>query len=413
MKKILFPLLFLFSFAKAQIVFDPHASSIKFFEISPRVFVVDTVPLNTNLVYIRFIPAANDTFGYILIRDNSGHSGQFNFTQTTYASNWDCYQAVIPYSLEKYNLRSQSGFRLNHFGYQTVQTSLAQSGASIGETLMWDGLEWTDTTIYGVTGATGPTGPTGAQGVTGPTGNTGVTGSTGPTGAQGITGTTGITGPIGSTGSTGATGSAGATGGTGPTGATGSNGATGATGSFSQTGTTGDIVYFTGTNTVGNLADVATTNVLRSGGVGAIPAYGKVVLTTDVSGVLPAANGGSDGWVDYSATSTIVGWGSFTEKKIFYKVGYKQIFVKVTLAGVSNSTATTFTVPTAAGASPSFSEYMSYASDNNAPVQGLYELPASSTTVTVYRWTSTTSINAVWTASGNKSLYIDFWYGTD
>jgi len=57
--------------------------------------------------------------------------------------------------------------------------------------------------------------------------------------------------------------------------------------------TVGDLVYASGATTLASLADVATGNVLRSGGVGAPPAYGKVNLTTDVTGVLPVANGGS------------------------------------------------------------------------------------------------------------------------
>jgi len=55
----------------------------------------------------------------------------------------------------------------------------------------------------------------------------------------------------------------------------------------------GDILYASATNALSRLADVATGNVLRSGGVGVAPAWGKVSLTTDVSGILPIANGGT------------------------------------------------------------------------------------------------------------------------
>ena len=58
--------------------------------------------------------------------------------------------------------------------------------------------------------------------------------------------------------------------------------------------TAGDIVYASAANAYGNLADVATGQVLRSGGVGAAPAYGQVVLTTDVTGTLPVENGGTE-----------------------------------------------------------------------------------------------------------------------
>lgn len=55
----------------------------------------------------------------------------------------------------------------------------------------------------------------------------------------------------------------------------------------------GDLLYASGATTLARLADVATGNVLRSGGIGVAPAWGKVALTTDVSGLLPVANGGT------------------------------------------------------------------------------------------------------------------------
>jgi hypothetical protein len=55
----------------------------------------------------------------------------------------------------------------------------------------------------------------------------------------------------------------------------------------------GDILYASGTTTLAKLADVATGNVLLSGGVTTAPAYGKVGLTTHVTGTLPVANGGT------------------------------------------------------------------------------------------------------------------------
>ncbi len=77
--------------------------------------------------------------------------------------------------------------------------------------------------------------------------------------------------------------------------------------------TQGDLVYASGAATVSTLADTAIGAVLTSQGVGATPAYntpgatgtvlraqtgatpvfGQVVLTTDVTGILPVANGGT------------------------------------------------------------------------------------------------------------------------
>ena len=55
----------------------------------------------------------------------------------------------------------------------------------------------------------------------------------------------------------------------------------------------GDILYASGATALAKLSDVATGNALISGGVGAVPAWGKVGLATHVSGTLPVANGGS------------------------------------------------------------------------------------------------------------------------
>lgn len=67
--------------------------------------------------------------------------------------------------------------------------------------------------------------------------------------------------------------------------------ADGGTGQTSYT--IGDLLYASGATALSKLADVATGNVLLSGGVGTAPGYGKVGLTTHVSGALPVANGGT------------------------------------------------------------------------------------------------------------------------
>lgn len=71
--------------------------------------------------------------------------------------------------------------------------------------------------------------------------------------------------------------------------------------------TTGDLLYATSGTALGGLADVATGNALLSGGVGAAPAWGKVGLTTHVTGTLPVANGGSGAT---SLTGYLVGNGT-------------------------------------------------------------------------------------------------------
>jgi hypothetical protein len=56
----------------------------------------------------------------------------------------------------------------------------------------------------------------------------------------------------------------------------------------------GDLLFASTTTALSKLAGVATGNALISGGVGVAPSYGKIGLTTHVSGTLPTANGGTN-----------------------------------------------------------------------------------------------------------------------
>ena len=65
-------------------------------------------------------------------------------------------------------------------------------------------------------------------------------------------------------------------------------------GGTGQTGyTIGDILYADTTTSLAKLADVAVGNALISGGVGTAPQWGKVSLSTTVTGILDATNGGT------------------------------------------------------------------------------------------------------------------------
>ena len=72
----------------------------------------------------------------------------------------------------------------------------------------------------------------------------------------------------------------------------------------------GDVLYASTTTALSKLADVATGNALISGGVGVAPSYGKIGLTTHVSGTLPIANGGTNSTA--TATNGGVGYGTGT-----------------------------------------------------------------------------------------------------
>ncbi|HEV7283658.1 MAG TPA: hypothetical protein VGN75_02295, partial [Kaistia sp.] len=68
----------------------------------------------------------------------------------------------------------------------------------------------------------------------------------------------------------------------------------------------GDILQASSSSALAKLAAVATGNVLISGGVGTASSWGKVGLTTHVSGTLPIANGGTNA-TTASAARTALG----------------------------------------------------------------------------------------------------------
>ena len=57
--------------------------------------------------------------------------------------------------------------------------------------------------------------------------------------------------------------------------------------------TTGDLLYASSSSTLASLADTTTGNALLSGGASTAPAWGKIGLSTHVSGTLPVASGGT------------------------------------------------------------------------------------------------------------------------
>lgn len=76
----------------------------------------------------------------------------------------------------------------------------------------------------------------------------------------------------------------------------------------------GDLLYADGATSLAKLAGVATGNALISGGVTTAPSWGKIGLTTHVSGTLPAANGGTGvsntGTLTNASNTTITGGGT-------------------------------------------------------------------------------------------------------
>lgn len=121
--------------------------------------------------------------------------------------------------------------------------------------------------------------------------------------------------------------------------------------------------------------------------------------------------GGSDellgGLVDYSATSTIVGWSSFTSKFLVYKKIGRLVFVNFNFIGTSNSTSTSFTLPFTNVIQHVYS--ICRVQDNGGTIDaGLAILTNTSNTVSLYK----TINGGGWTATGTKAAQGQFIFVT-
>jgi hypothetical protein len=106
-------------------------------------------------------------------------------------------------------------------------------------------------------------------------------------------------------------------------------------------------------------------------------------------------------WVDYSATSTIVGWSSFTTKVILYKIVDDMMFVIYNISGTSNATTVSFTY------SPNNSTQTIVIVSNYGVNNGSAQTTAGRIVVT--SGTNSVSINTngangAWIASGTKTV---------
>lgn len=128
----------------------------------------------------------------------------------------------------------------------------------------------------------------------------------------------------------------------------------------------GDILYANTTTTLAKLADVATGNALISGGVGVAPSWGKIGLTTHVSGVLPVANGGTNASsASITAFNNITGYsasgatGTTSTNLVFSTSPTLTTPIITTTLGVGNAT------PSASGSGITFPATQSASTDPN------------------------------------------------
>jgi hypothetical protein len=110
-------------------------------------------------------------------------------------------------------------------------------------------------------------------------------------------------------------------------------------------------------------------------------------------------------WTDYSSSSTVVGWSSFTTKIIHYKKVGKLVFVNYNIQGTSNATTASFTLPFTPATYTVFP--VGRAVDN-----GVYVNTHPFGHTETGKWSFYLSANGseAWTASGTKMIRGQFFF---
>jgi hypothetical protein len=104
-------------------------------------------------------------------------------------------------------------------------------------------------------------------------------------------------------------------------------------------------------------------------------------------------------WIDFSEQSTIVGWSSFTVRRMLYKRIGDILFLNVAINGTSNSTSATFTLPFVFRTNATIP--MSYITNNGVNAMGGFaQVSANTNNIILWRPILTSS----WTASGTKEI---------
>lgn len=116
---------------------------------------------------------------------------------------------------------------------------------------------------------------------------------------------------------------------------------------------------------------------------------------------------------DYSSSSTVTGWSSFTHKTILTSKIGTRVFVNFYLSGTSNSTTISFTLPytSASTTDNTVRQPWGAGEDNSTSLTspGTIFLGANSSTVEAYK---DMSYGSAWTNSGSKTVIGEFSYET-
>lgn len=184
-------------------------------------------------------------------------------------------------------------------------------------------------------------------------------------------------------------------------------GITTATISTGQTGTIRLAGSLTGLSslTVGGKYYVGSAGALTTTPATNVRLLGQADTATSL---IVTANPPSDAtpWQDFSASSTITGWTSFTTKSIYYKRVGSSVYMAINLQGTSNATSVSFTLPFTMNATNPLINIPFVTLDNGAAVTGMCQLAAGSSTMNCF----TTYAAGTWTASGSKQVYGEFFY---
>ena len=139
-------------------------------------------------------------------------------------------------------------------------------------------------------------------------------------------------------------------------------------------------------------------NGLKVGGTEGFAGPGNIYADQDIF---------TDEWTDYSSTSTITGWASYTTKNIHYKKVGKLVFVEFQLIGTGHASITTasFTLPYTS-VSTNASSVVVRANNGSGYVAGLAGISGSTSQVNMYP----TPAGGSWATGAAKGLEGQFWY---